>query len=1692
MAQPYIKSRIFEGSKNDWADFSKDVYLDIMSKGGKHAVDYLKTDHPQLPDGSYEFPAKYLHKEVPETPNLAANANANAVNVFNSIIKLIEIATKHNERLDDTIQAIFTAISTRLSRELNTPLGDDPTQGIYAYFRKLRTLYGPDTLDSTSLAARENKLERELVMDTKETFSGFIGRFNREWDALKATKDSKLAKITRMKKNNDNNPVLPARFVEHIEKAIRDRTNYDDTCKQFATVDDDYQKVQPNKKTNDTSDTVKKVKAVNYYEGTPKTNCALCMLILEKLNNYNACCADCHLASIGANNDIYSKASGGNKAKGDGRKLVPSHYDKRGNIKEHGKPWQRPNTRSNGNKNSSHNTSTSSNKNHNTNNKRKFNHQQRNNSNTNQSNVAAIYILDNGEEYDGDQTVDNHVDNYIEVSDNEGDDDNIPRAKSSRVRVITTKPKEMLPSASFEPRENYHRSAQQDITYSIKKVQRSSFRRSSNRSPSFNALIDTGSEANCAMTSMIPYLNKVKHYNSSQDCPQTLTAANEEGLKVVAEGRFSQVNSPVYVIENITQNILSPEALGLQLQTFHKPIVHNNKDIYCVLYDKQLNVKLVGDRNLVTDVSKYGNASYSDIDVVDILQDIKNTCQTNSIKRRIYLPYGYTYTTKSALVEFINQSFLYSKKDLLEAPDLINNFPINQQDIRKHFVKLQAYRDGHQRLAAKTNAPLGEPMSNSKESDIIHNINTSDIEYRNMILGFEVGSDQVGPYKGSAGLILVDKASNYVITEFYASKTIPSADKEPNNQTKSAVVKGLRLINNIYKKYNHPIQTLKSDSHSIFRSSVFQDTCNELSITQDLSSPGIKQRNGLAERSVGLNSERVTSMFRLAPYIPHVLWTFLFDLSNQISNMKRSRVLGSDISRMEEFTGIRPNYHKIPILPAGIPISCSVPKESREKFGSHSTVGMYIGVDPLAVSSIIVWIPATKRIIYTQSYEILSYNQAPYEWKTLDPFQGQDLMMRYNTNSVVEDEIEIVQNVVDDNSKQSDKEVSDRTSDNGNFNNDINDNRSISASDNRIITATDMRNISASDNRLISNTDNRNTNVIQTPTINPPPPNIVLPTVHPTNRTKQTAQKKTVQPVPSTKNTRSRTFSQKSAATPVRKSQRANATVTWKSGPVKFRQITNKKSSKFSCEVRTVFKIKKKNRSDDNPSYSSAMKSANSDEWLAAIQEEMDQMDSEEVYTYVKYDDLPSGANVIGSMFVLQRKRDKITGAITKYKARLCALGNQQKKSSFVDTKSQTVRSNSVKMLLTLKAKTKANAMVIDIKGAYLKSLIDKDLNEKLYIKLPDGRIARLNKYIYGLKQSGLQWQKNVTSFLESEGYVKTADPLVLIKRIKDQFIIVSLHVDDFLVISNNDKYMSQLQTLLKNKYKDITVQTGNTLQYLGLSIETHIDNSVSISQPAYVDKILDLAKSKWDLKPSKSPMATDQTFNNNSKHIKVDKLEYLKFVGSLNYLAMFSRPDLLYHLSRVAQSCSDPNESDMLRIKKIFSYILYTKGKKLYFNSNNNFNLECFVDASNNCYLDGKGHYGYGLCFGGCCFFLCKSAKIRMVTMSSTEAEYCALAYACMEILYIIQLLKDLGFYNGLPVKIFEDNQPVINMLHSDALNYNTTKHINPRFHFTKDLIKTGLIKIEKVPTADNIADIFTKALSSEQFEFLSDKLMK
>ena len=132
------------------------------------------------------------------------------------------------------------------------------------------------------------------------------------------------------------------------------------------------------------------------------------------------------------------------------------------------------------------------------------------------------------------------------------------------------------------------------------------------------------------------------------------------------------------------------------------------------------------------------------------------------------------------------------------------------------------------------------------------------------------------------------------------------------------------------------------------------------------------------------------------------------------------------------------------------------------------------------------------------------------------------------------------------------------------------------------------------------------------------------------------------------------------------------------------------------------------------------------------MEREQQQLRDEGTYaeSYIPHSQLPADANVVGSMWVLQIKRDKKTGAIDEYKARLVALGNNQSNSSYKDIKSGTARNASVKLLIAIAAKTGAHSMVLDVKGAFLKAPIDESLNEQLYLRLPDGHIYKLRKYL--------------------------------------------------------------------------------------------------------------------------------------------------------------------------------------------------------------------------------------------------------------------------------------------------------------------------------------------------------------------------
>ena len=114
---------------------------------------------------------------------------------------------------------------------------------------------------------------------------------------------------------------------------------------------------------------------------------------------------------------------------------------------------------------------------------------------------------------------------------------------------------------------------------------------------------------------------------------------------------------------------------------------------------------------------------------------------------------------------------------------------------------------------------------------------------------------------------------------------------------------------------------------------------------------------------------------------------------------------------------------------------------------------------------------------------------------------------------------------------------------------------------------------------------------------------------------------------------------------------------------------------------------------------------------------------------------------------------------------------------------------------------------------------------------------------------------------------------------------------------------------------------------------------------------------------------------------------------------------------------------------------------------------------------------------------------KQSTVALSSTEAEYMALSDAVREILYVYQLMKDLLVLT-LPVVVHVDNQGAA-FIAEKEVNNKLTKHIDVRFHFVRQYIADKIIDMQYIPTALNVADIFTKPLDTVIFARLCELLM-
>ncbi|CAM9717592.1 unnamed protein product, partial [Heterosigma akashiwo] len=123
----------------------------------------------------------------------------------------------------------------------------------------------------------------------------------------------------------------------------------------------------------------------------------------------------------------------------------------------------------------------------------------------------------------------------------------------------------------------------------------------------------------------------------------------------------------------------------------------------------------------------------------------------------------------------------------------------------------------------------------------------------------------------------------------------------------------------------------------------------------------------------------------------------------------------------------------------------------------------------------------------------------------------------------------------------------------------------------------------------------------------------------------------------------------------------------------------------------------------------------------------------------------------------------------------------------------------------------------------------------------------------------------------------------------------------------------------------------------------------------------------------------------------------------------------------------------------------------------------------------DRKSTTGYCI-FIGLCLVAWKALKQDLTALSSTKAEYVALAFTCQVILFFRDLLKEIGFEQSGPTTISVDNLSA--QFIAEGATSKKSKFIKLKFHFIRDCIAKGLVRVIHIPSEENLADLFTKPL--------------
>ncbi|XP_021736562.1 uncharacterized protein LOC110703119 [Chenopodium quinoa] len=275
---------------------------------------------------------------------------------------------------------------------------------------------------------------------------------------------------------------------------------------------------------------------------------------------------------------------------------------------------------------------------------------------------------------------------------------------------------------------------------------------------------------------------------------------------------------------------------------------------------------------------------------------------------------------------------------------------------------------------------------------------------------------------------------------------------------------------------------------------------------------------------------------------------------------------------------------------------------------------------------------------------------------------------------------------------------------------------------------------------------------------------------------------------------------------------------------------------------------------------------------------------------------------------------------------------------------------------------------------------------------VPVGKVCKLKRSLYGLRQASRCWNIELSKFLVSQGYVQSKeDYSMFIRSVGDSFTVVIAYIDDLLVSGNDSGEISSLKTKLHSTF---TIKDLGALTYF-LGIE-----------------LLDCSLASF-------PVPKGVKFNNFEGVVLPDPEVYRKIVGKLLYLNL-TRPDISFVVQQLSQFLSEPRDVHLSVVKHVLRYLKGTFNVGLFYSAYADLKLTTYSDADwGNCMDSGRSLTCYTI-FLGNSLISWKTKKQKVVSKSSIEAEYRSMSKTADEIQWLERLLDELGVCVPTPITFF------------------------------------------------------------------------